>query len=113
MAEATDTLNLHTLATAVNVSPRQLARVFKANTGLTVGQYRTRIRVRLALERLAEGEGDLSRLANDLGFFDHSHFSRTVTSELGVPPRELRALLDRSADKTVAGVRPQRDSGQI
>jgi AraC-like DNA-binding protein len=93
--------SLHSLAAAASVSPQQLARVFKASTGLTVGQYRSRIRVRLALERLGEGASDLSRLAHDLGYFDHSHFSRTLTAELGLAPRVLRDLLSGDATRHV------------
>ena len=85
--------SLRSVAAAANVSPQQLQRVFKASTGLTLGRYRNRVRVRFALERLSQDEHDLSRLAHELGFFDHSHFSRTVSSEVGVPPRTLRELL--------------------
>lgn len=85
--------SLRSVAAAANVSPQQLQRVFKSSTGLTLSRYRNRVRVRLALERLGEGEDDLSRLAHELGFFDHSHFSRTISSEIGIPPRTLRELL--------------------
>lgn len=81
------------MAGAASVSPQYLTRVFKQSTGLTLSQYRNRVRVRLALERLADGEGDLSRIAHDLEFFDHSHFSKTVIAELGLQPRAVRNLL--------------------
>ena len=82
------------MATAAGVSPEHLTRVFKQSTGLTIGRYRNRVRVRLALEWLAEGEDDLTRVAHALGFADHAHFSRTVLREIGVPPSVARALLN-------------------
>jgi AraC-like DNA-binding protein len=83
------------LARRVAVSPHHLSRVFKAETGLTVSRYRNRLRVRLALERLSEGEPCLARLAADLGFADQAHLARVVRRELGATPSLLRAKLAR------------------
>ena len=44
------------LGRRVAVSPHHLSRVFKAETGETISRHRNRLRVRLVLERLAEGE---------------------------------------------------------
>jgi AraC-like DNA-binding protein len=38
---------------AVAISPHHLSRIFSERTGETISRYRNRIRVRLALERLA------------------------------------------------------------
>ena len=93
-ALATDPLlGLQELARIVSVSPYHLSRVFRAQTGETVSRYRNRLRVRLALERLAEGEDSLARLAAELGFADHAHLSRVVREEVGRSPSELRKNL--------------------
>jgi AraC-like DNA-binding protein len=84
---------LESVARAANLSPHYLSRVFRESTGLTLSRYRNRVRVRLALEWLGEGEDDLSRIAHDLGFADHAHFSRTVMGEVGLQPRTLRRML--------------------
>jgi AraC-like DNA-binding protein len=86
-------LGLPQLAALVHVSPHHLSRTFRAETGLTVSAYRTRLRVRQVLERLAGGERDLARLARDAGFADQSHMTRAVRAEAGRPPGALRALL--------------------
>jgi transcriptional regulator GlxA family with amidase domain len=78
------------LAGRVALSPHHLSRVFKAETGETISRYRNRLRVRLALERLADGERCLARLAADLGFVDQAHLARVVRSEVGASPSELR-----------------------
>jgi len=81
------------LARRVAVSPHHLSRVFKAETGETISRYRNRLRVRLALERLAAGEPCLARLAAELGFADQAHLARVVRQELGTTPSLLRERL--------------------
>jgi AraC-like DNA-binding protein len=81
------------LARRVAVSPHHLSRVFRAETGETISSYRNRLRVRLALERLGEGEPCLARLAADLGFADQAHLARVVRQELGATPSVLRQRL--------------------
>jgi AraC-like DNA-binding protein len=84
---------LFELACSVAVSPHHLSRIFSERTGETISRYRNRIRVRMALERLADGETSLARLAGDLGFADQAHLCRVVRSEVGDPPARLRARL--------------------
>ncbi len=85
--------SLHKLARRQSVSPHHLSRVFHACPGTTVSAYRNQLRVREALERLADGERSLTRLASDLGFADHAHLTRTVRRETGAVPSVLRLLL--------------------
>ncbi len=84
---------LQAVAAAASVSPHHLTRTFKESTGMTMGRYRNRVRVRMALEWIAEGDDDFTRIAHDLGFSDHAHFSRTVMAEVGLQPRMVRRLL--------------------
>jgi AraC-like DNA-binding protein len=84
-------LGLLQLARTVAVSPHHLSRIFRAETGETISRYRNRVRVRLTLERLAEGDDRLARLARDLGFADQAHLSRVVRREVGSPPSWLRS----------------------
>ncbi|HEX9892483.1 MAG TPA: AraC family transcriptional regulator [Gemmatimonadales bacterium] len=79
-----------TLARTLQVSPFHLCRVFRAVTGMTLHAYRLDLRLRLALERLADRVTDLSRLAFDLGFSSHSHFTHTFRTRLGFPPSAFR-----------------------
>jgi AraC-like DNA-binding protein len=82
------------LAGALRVSPHHLSRLFGAATGHTISRHRTRLRVRAALERLAEGERNLAGLAVDLGFVDQSHLTRAVRDETGHTPAALRRALN-------------------
>ncbi|TMG47979.1 MAG: helix-turn-helix transcriptional regulator [Chloroflexi bacterium] len=91
-------ISLVGLAHMVGASPHHLSRIFRRRTGETVSGYRNRLRVRRALERLAAGERNLSRLAADLGFTDHSHLVRTLRAEVHAPPSRLRSQLRDDLD---------------
>jgi AraC-like DNA-binding protein len=83
-------LGLEEIARAVHSSSFHLARVFRRETGLPIHQYRLRLRLRTALERLLQGETDLTVLALDLGFASHSHFSEAFRRAFAMAPSECR-----------------------
>ena len=85
-----DALTLPSIAHRVHSSPFHLARVFRRMTGLSLHQYRTRLRLRAALERLADRESDLTALALAHGFASHSHFSDAFRREFNVTPSAFR-----------------------
>ena len=70
-----------------------LARVFKARTGFSLHAYRNQLRLRAALERLAEPGVDLIDIALDLGFSSHSHFTDTFRRSFGKTPSVVRESL--------------------
>jgi AraC-like DNA-binding protein len=81
------------LARELAVSPHHLSRIFSSATATTISRHRMRLRVRAAMERLANGDRDLARLAAELGFADQSHLCRAVKSETRRTPSALRRLL--------------------
>jgi len=85
--------SLTELAAALDCSPFHLSRIFRAATGLGLRHYLRRLRCRLAADRLRRGADDLTDLALDLGFCDHSHFTNAFRREWGVPPSRLLARL--------------------
>jgi AraC-like DNA-binding protein len=94
-----DRLCLDDLGRALHTSPYHLARIFRARTGYTLHGYRQQLRVRTALDRLADPAIEITGLAHDLGFSSHSHFTSTFRRVFGVPPgrvrgpREVRRIL--------------------
>jgi AraC-like DNA-binding protein len=98
-------LTLDRIAAAVAASPFHLARLFVRETGLSIHRHLTRLRLRAALERLADGADDLTSLALDLGFSSHSHFTDAFRAELGVPPAEFR--------RGLASARPRETSKKL
>jgi AraC family transcriptional regulator len=84
-------LSLTEIARAISSSPFHLARLFRQQVGLSVHQYRMRLRLREALVRIAEGEQNLARLARELGFNSHSHLSDSFRAAFGTSPSHLRS----------------------
>jgi AraC-like DNA-binding protein len=66
-------------------SRRQMERIFRADTGLSIGQYRERTRLLAALPRLAAGE-PVGRVAADVGYATPSAFGAMFKRVLGVSP---------------------------
>jgi AraC-like DNA-binding protein len=74
----------------VHCSPYHLARQFRNATGTTIAEHLMDLRLTLAVERLERGDDDLARLAADLGFASHSHFTARFRQRLGCVPSHLR-----------------------
>lgn len=97
-----EAITLPDLAREVCTTPAHLSRTFRREIGIPVYRYLRRLRLRLALERLAGGEKSITDLALDLGFFDHSHFTNAFQQEFGTSPSAFRRL----------AVRKQREVGR-
>jgi AraC family transcriptional regulator len=82
------------VATALGVSASHIAHVFRAEAGMPLHQYLLQLRMALAMARLSSGPRDLSRLALDLGFATHSHFTSAFRRAYGVAPSGVRGLFD-------------------
>jgi AraC-like DNA-binding protein len=91
-------LTLADIARATRCSSFHLARLFRSELGTSLRRYQERLRLAAAIERLAAGEADLLRLALDLGFTSHSHFTATFRRALGVTPSDLRRRLNQHHD---------------
>ncbi|HEU4521350.1 MAG TPA: AraC family transcriptional regulator, partial [Thermoanaerobaculia bacterium] len=83
-ARFTEKLTLADIARAVGSSGYHLARIFRQATGESLHGYRTKLRLREALGRIAGGERDLAALALDAGFCDQSHFTNAFRRAFGV-----------------------------
>lgn len=92
---------LNDLASMLGVSPSHLAHVFRAEVGLGLHQYLLQVRMALALDRLSDGASDLSRVAFDLGFATHSHFSAVFRRCFGMPPSRVREFLRAQSQQPV------------
>lgn len=77
-------------ARVAGVHPVVLARGFRRRHGVTVGEFVRRLRVDRAADLLARTMLPLSRIAQDCGFADHAHFTRTFRRERHLSPSEFR-----------------------
>jgi AraC-like DNA-binding protein len=75
------------------VSTRTLQRLFRRHVGVGPKWVLRRYRLQEAAEQLAAGErSDWTRLALDLGYFDHAHFIRDFRAVVGRSPAEYEAV---------------------
>jgi AraC-like DNA-binding protein len=74
------------LADQVHLDADYFARLFKQETGITVHQYITKIRLRNAENMLQSGRFKVHEVAEHCGFSDVVHFYKTFKTIRGFPP---------------------------
>lgn len=90
---AAENMHLAEVARQLSCSVFHLCRVFKEIHGTTLHAYRVDVRLRMALERIVDSRADLTRVALDLGFCSHSHFTAAFRRQFGVTPSSYIASL--------------------
>jgi AraC family transcriptional regulator len=106
--------SLADLARGAHCSISKLVRIFRIETGLSLHAYQQHVRIRTSLHLLADSRSDLSEVAAQLGFANHSHFSTVFRRQFGVTPSEYRRkasprLVRRFVENlTGSGLRPLR-----
>ncbi len=89
--ERGDSLNVERLARLTSFSRRQLDRVFRAGTGLSVGAYYRNRRIQHAARMLTEPRRTIQEIAHHLNYSDTAHFIRSFKNKMGRTPGEYRA----------------------
>jgi AraC-like DNA-binding protein len=85
-----DPLTVEGIARAIGLSRTQLAYLFRRETGMTVKEYGTQVRIEIIKRLLAETDDKLEVIAEQLGFCDAAHLSRVFRRACGCPPGEYR-----------------------
>src|SRR5215469_3816485 len=84
-------ISLEEIAEACDVSPFHLTRAFAASTGLSLMRYVRARRLSEAARQLAQGAGDILRLALDAGYGSHEAFTRAFVERFAITPEQLRS----------------------
>lgn len=95
-------LSIAHIADATAYSPAFLSRCFRESLGHTMHEHLTTLRLREAVQLLADQHNSIAKVAHSTGFASHAHLSSTLRSKLGVAPsaiaragrQDLRAMLD-------------------
>lgn len=82
--------NLARISQLIGMKPAHLAVAFRRRYGCTVGAYVRRLRIEFACRELSESENPLAVIAQNAGFFDQSHFSKTFKLLTGQSPAAYR-----------------------
>ena len=77
-----------TLASRLNMSPRNLSRKFNAVIGLSTRDYIQRYRIARACKLLKEGHLNINEVARECGIDDPAYFSRFFKGMTGKTPME-------------------------
>ncbi|WP_176054866.1 GlxA family transcriptional regulator [Paraburkholderia caribensis] len=91
-------LSLDELAARVDMSVRQLQRLFKVQTGESPLAYARHLRLRTAAWLLRGSDRTVAEIAATCGFSDASHMGREFRKVHGVAPGAYRADRGRFAD---------------
>ena len=77
------------IARSNNVSEASLKRIFDKYAGISVHKYLLKIKIKVAIELLQDGES-VCIVAEKLGFNSQSYFSKAFKRETGMNPSELK-----------------------
>ena len=89
-AETAERLDAESLARRFRISREHLSRTFREQTGSTLHDYVTRIRLRMAVDLLLQTRLTAKEIAARCGFSEYSIFYRTFKRRLGWSPEALR-----------------------
>ncbi len=85
-------LSLQDLSRRINISSRQLARLFKCQYDETITQHYRMLRLTYACYLLESTEQTLEQIAQVCGFTDASHMNRLFRGKFSMLPSEYREL---------------------
>ena len=83
-------LSVGSLASRAGLSPRQFARTFAAETGMTPGKYVAGVRLEAARRRLEDTGDGIGQVARRCGYRTAEAMRRAFVSALGVSPAGYR-----------------------
>ena len=78
-----------------------IARLFRAQTGMTPGGYLRHLRIEHAKMLLRHGM-PISRVAFTTGFYDQSHFTRRFKRDVGLPPGRFARVTETGQELVTA-----------
>lgn len=82
------------------VSVSKLRRVMRDDLGLSPARYIMFLRLRYSLKMLdGEPKKSISEIAEQCGFFDHSHFTHTFIHYFGLSPTQYRRQKEKNVEE--------------
>jgi AraC-like DNA-binding protein len=88
-------LRIPELAARAGLSPFQFDQRIRALSGVSAGQYLSRLRIGRACDRLKHTDAPLSKLALECGYADQAAFTRQFHKSVGLTPGAYRMATAR------------------
>ena len=85
-----ENISLSDLAGVVFLNEQYLMRVFKKATGMSILEFITEERLRLARELLVGTDYPINRVADTVGYNNYSYFARIFKKNTGMTPQGYR-----------------------
>lgn len=85
-----DHLSLKLIASHVKISPSHLSKIFSQETGQTLTEYMTQVRINKAMELIKTTRSKSFEVAFDVGYNDPHYFSKLFKKVTGMTPKEYR-----------------------
>jgi AraC-like DNA-binding protein len=88
-----ESIGLDEIARRVGVSASHLCQAFKRRLGMTTQEFRACLRLRSAVDELAEARGPIGPVASNFGYSDPSQFALDFRRRFGLTPERVRSEL--------------------
>jgi transcriptional regulator GlxA family with amidase domain len=88
--EPTSNATLEELASLAHISPRHLSRTFRRATGVSIGEYRLRLRLESARTLMSQSTLKMEDIAAKCGFADARQLRRLWSKHFGSSPSMFR-----------------------
>jgi transcriptional regulator GlxA family with amidase domain len=109
-ANLEEPIGLEELAEYVNVSRRQLERLFQKNLHCSPSRYYLKLRLTRARQLLKQTSLPIIEVSSACGFVSTPHFSKCYREFFGLPPREERLGMSPLRSQTLG---PEQQSGSF
>lgn len=89
-------INIGDMADDLMISTSHLSRVFKEETGYTIGDYLTNYRMKQACKLLLSSTARIGEVADQIGYKDQRYFSVIFKKIVGTTPSEFKNKLNHN-----------------
>lgn len=83
-------MSLGDISKKIGISVFYMSHIFKKNTGMTVVEYRTALRIDKAKNELRMTDKNITSIAYECGFSSQGYFSERFTRLCGMSPTKYR-----------------------
>lgn len=86
-------ISVNKIAQSVFLSPNYISLIFKKETGVTITDYLTNIRIEKAKELLKDADLLIQQVSEMVGYEDASYFSKVFKKNTGIHPVRYRSFI--------------------